>query len=615
MEGSFRNRLVGLAAIVLLCVALVPGVAFAVPGSSQATADGAATSLAAGSTVSTAGLAAADQAAPSVYYNGFFNSRWVAKWQKDGATVGTKAHMLQFVKMKVKGGALKGGIQYRVYSKNVGWRDWAANGVATGERGWMMRGLQVKLTGALAKKYDVMYRVYLDGLGYQPWTVNGGIAGSTGSKPRIEAMQVKLVLKNSQQKLKDGTYFITASTNSALSFVPANERRKAGAQALRATFKDELEQRYFVRNEADGTVLIQSVASGLFLGDAKGRVVQRPYSKARTIRWKLAWNCGYAIQNDSTGNYLRIASGKVTTSPARIRWTFSSTDLLGSGTFALVNSAQGKAMAVAGSSLANGANILVQNEQESGAEAFTFTRVSNYVYRVANAMSRKAVEVAGGSKTSGANVRQNRVSSTAAQQWRVVLMRSGEVVVSNRASGKILTAQSGGGNGANVASVALNKKAPSQRWIIKAADYSLSGDYVLDAGIAKILESHGSLRSAFSYVVGFKYRNGKRFYSGPHILSNSLTASYAKDMIAHHSGNCYRFASLFSWLAKGLGYESRVKSGWVPAAAGGRAPHGWAEVKINGSWRVYDPDLAHEIPGYNWYGFTYGTAPTTYGSW
>ena len=87
MEGSFRNRLVGLAAIVLLCVALVPGVAFAVPGSSQATADGAATSLAAGSTVSTAGLAAADQAAPSVYYNGFFNSRWVAKWQKDGADI------------------------------------------------------------------------------------------------------------------------------------------------------------------------------------------------------------------------------------------------------------------------------------------------------------------------------------------------------------------------------------------------------------------------------------------------------------------------------------------------------------------------------------------------
>ena len=86
-------------------------------------------------------------------------------------------------------------------------------------------------------------------------------------------------------------------------------------------------------------------------------------------------------------------------------------------------------------------------------------------------------------------------------------------------------------------------------------------------------------------------------------------------MLDHGSGNCYRFASLFNWLARGLGYDARVVSGWVPSASGGAAPHGWVEIVLDGKTYGCDPDLAHELPGRNWYMFTYAGAPTTYGSW
>lgn len=143
----------------------------------------------------------------------------------------------------------------------------------------------------------------------------------------------------------------------------------------------------------------------------------------------------------------------------------------------------------------------------------------------------------------------------------------------------------------------------------------VSGDDDLDAQIESILKTHTDLSSCFSYVVGFSYISGNRFYSNPRILPDSTTIAYAKEMLANHGGNCYRFACLFCWLARGLGYSANVVSGWVPSASGGAAPHGWVEIYQNGGTYIYDPDLAHELSGYNWFGTTYASAPLVYGSW
>lgn len=143
----------------------------------------------------------------------------------------------------------------------------------------------------------------------------------------------------------------------------------------------------------------------------------------------------------------------------------------------------------------------------------------------------------------------------------------------------------------------------------------ISGNVELDTQLDMILLSHKTLRSCYDYVASFSYRSGNTFTANPHYLPDDTTIAYAKEMIAKKSGNCYRFAALFCWLARGLGYDANVVSGWVPSYSGGQAPHGWVEVTVDGQTLVCDPDMYEAIPDRNWYLVTYDTAPVTYGSW
>ena len=66
--------------------------------------------------------------------------------------------------------------------------------------------------------------------------------------------------------------------------------------------------------------------------------------------------------------------------------------------------------------------------------------------------------------------------------------------------------------------------------------------------------------------------------------------SYARYMFSRHRGNCYYYASTMAYIARVLGYDSRVAVGGV-TARGPAAPlslHGWCEVKYGKSWRMLD---------------------------
>ena len=67
-------------------------------------------------------------------------------------------------------------------------------------------------------------------------------------------------------------------------------------------------------------------------------------------------------------------------------------------------------------------------------------------------------------------------------------------------------------------------------------------------------------------------------------------SSYARYMFSRHRGDCYYYASTMAYIARVLGYDSRVAVGGVPAR-GPAAPlslHGWCEVKYGKSWRMLD---------------------------
>ena len=139
---------------------------------------------------------------------------------------------------------------------------------------------------------------------------------------------------------------------------------------------------------------------------------------------------------------------------------------------------------------------------------------------------------------------------------------------------------------------------------------SISGDATLDSYLTKIYAAKGkSLKTLFNYVSSYKYI---RTYDTPSGSWSSWSITYAKEMYEDQGGNCYRYAALFCWLARGLGYNAKTVTGYVSSYSSGWAPHGWVEIVINGTTYVYDPDLAKDYPSYNWYKITYATAPITY---
>ncbi len=110
-----------------------------------------------------------------------------------------------------EGNPLTGGIRYRTHVQNYGWQDWVTsemNGESVtlmiedykyaGTMGESKRleGIEIELTGDIAKYYDVFYRTHVQGYGWMNAVCNGTMSGTTGESKRLEAIEISLVKKN-----------------------------------------------------------------------------------------------------------------------------------------------------------------------------------------------------------------------------------------------------------------------------------------------------------------------------------------------------------------------------------------------------------------------------------
>ena len=105
------------------------------------------------------------------------------------------------------------------------------------------------------------------------------------------------------------------------------------------------------------------------------------------------------------------------------------------------------------------------------------------------------------------------------------------------------------------------------------------------------------LKTCFDYL--WRNYSYKRIYGFP--TKSTLSKDYAQYMFTNKHGNCFCYGTTFSCIARVLGYRSRVGTGLIEAAGGGMTPHGWSEVKINGKWYIFDPDMQKNIPGISSY--------------
>lgn len=170
-------------------------------GESSAVAEESVPGLEAQATPTSLSALLADVTSPTVMYRTHVQSYGWQSYKANGTMSGTtgESKRLEAIQIGVKVPGVSGGIAYKVHRQTYGWeKSWITNGAVSGTTGESKRleAIKIKLTGNLAKKYDVTYRVHVQSYGWQPWVKNGELAGTTGKSKRLEGIQIKLVAKS-----------------------------------------------------------------------------------------------------------------------------------------------------------------------------------------------------------------------------------------------------------------------------------------------------------------------------------------------------------------------------------------------------------------------------------
>ena len=87
---------------------------------------------------------------------------------------------------------LDGGIEYAAHVQNEGWQGYRKSGQLAGTTGKALRmeALKIRLTGEMAKYYNIYYRTHVQEFGWLGWAKNGEPSGSEGYAYRLEAVQI-----------------------------------------------------------------------------------------------------------------------------------------------------------------------------------------------------------------------------------------------------------------------------------------------------------------------------------------------------------------------------------------------------------------------------------------
>ncbi len=106
----------------------------------------------------------------------------------------------------------------------------------------------------------------------------------------------------------------------------------------------------------------------------------------------------------------------------------------------------------------------------------------------------------------------------------------------------------------------------------------------VNANSSSSQSSYDRLRSCYDSLCKYSYI--RSYGDSP---SASMIPSYANDLFTNKGGNCYRFASAMAYIARVLGYDSRVAVGAVSSSSSGAmSAHGWCEIYIDGTWKMLD---------------------------
>ena len=175
------------------------------------------------------------------------NIGWMSS-KRDGATAGTtgQSKSVEDLKVSILNPVEDGSVQINANVSGVGWQGWdtpsASEGGTTGQ-GRAVEAVRLRLTGSLAKDFDVYYRVHASNIGWMAWAKDGEEAGTTGMSCSLEAVKIKLNKKGTSHPATSGfphleipTVTYSAQVKGAWqNYVPAGEVSGTTGQGIPIT--------------------------------------------------------------------------------------------------------------------------------------------------------------------------------------------------------------------------------------------------------------------------------------------------------------------------------------------------------------------------------------------
>jgi len=175
------------------------------------------------------------------------NIGWMSS-KRDGSTAGTtgQSKSVEDLKVSILNPVEDGSVQINANVSGIGWQGWdtpsASEGGTTGQ-GRAVEAVRLRLTGSLAKDYDVYYRVHASNIGWMAWAKDGEEAGTTGMSCSLEAVQIKLIKKGASHPDTSGyphleipTVTYSAQVKGAWqNYVPAGEVSGTTGQGIPIT--------------------------------------------------------------------------------------------------------------------------------------------------------------------------------------------------------------------------------------------------------------------------------------------------------------------------------------------------------------------------------------------
>lgn len=138
---------------------------------------------------------------PIIKYIGHVQSIGDTKTVKDGQTCGTTGQSKRLEAFAVTGldNVPNIAVVGQAHCQNIGWQNEVVfngkNFIGTKGKALRLEAIKLKLIGSSANKYKIEYRVHMQSIGWGNWASDGIMAGTVNQKRRIEAIEVKVVLR------------------------------------------------------------------------------------------------------------------------------------------------------------------------------------------------------------------------------------------------------------------------------------------------------------------------------------------------------------------------------------------------------------------------------------